>query len=157
MQGNCSSASAVTTLHAALSDKVTILPLKPHQCMLVVATSWLVVGEGAVWVDNVYLHLSRDQVQPDMAFISAGTPVAAIAAPQGAVAKTSSKGVSVFMTNTTLQGEGRGAAQGLASAGSAVKLLVNGVLSCRPAPHACPATSARKHPCPLVLTTAHLR
>lgn len=98
LQANCTEPDAATALRLSEADAAGLLPLKPFQCLLLVGHTWLMVNSGTMWLDNLYLRLSRTAVQPRFAFVQAGLP-----APRQA--RELFRDVSIFATNVTFQSE----------------------------------------------------
>ena len=58
-QGNCEDVDAVAALGLEPDLAADLLPLKPHQCMLIIHESLLMVSQGNIWLDNLYVKLTR--------------------------------------------------------------------------------------------------
>jgi len=108
VQGNCSQADPVSALDLGNTDSagLGLLPLKPYQCLVIVSKPWLEVTrawqsevadtQGSVWVDNLYLRLSRKQMYPKFAFITVGRDYGGSSMESPA---------SAFVTNVTFHAE----------------------------------------------------
>ena len=101
MQGNCSDSDPAAALNLAAADASDLLPLRPFQCLIVVNETWLMVNDGRVLVDNLYLKLSRTAVRPSFAYITAG-------ALNGELQWPGIKRSTIYVTGTTFQAEHRG-------------------------------------------------
>ena len=109
------------TLTRDVSDD--LLPLKPHQCLLIVSKTWLMVNSGQVWIDNLYLKLNRRQVEPSFAFVTIGSPYRSSAD----VLFNSTVGQSdTYLTGITFHGEHRGNARGVQCGVTLSSFLVDG-------------------------------
>ena len=106
LQGNCADSDAVEALQLTADVAADLLPLKPRQCLLVVSQTWMMVNGGHLWIDNVYLKLSRHLVRPNFSFVTAGALNAENDWPQVSRSTT-------FLTGITFQGEQRGNARGV--------------------------------------------
>lgn len=98
MQGSCSDPrpAEMLGLHDTDASIQGLQPLKPFQCLILVAGPWLAVDNGRVWVDNIYLKLWRPHDSPTAAFIANGL---------------GHKGehdidMKIFITNATFHSEG---------------------------------------------------
>ena len=120
VQGNCSVPNAVAALDLPPDAFPDLLPLKPRQCLLVVSETWLMVNSGSVWVDNVYLKLSRRLVRPFFSFITAG-------ALNGEFQWPRINRSDIYVTATTFHGEHRGNARGLISDFKGIMIYADGV------------------------------
>ena len=58
-QGNCEDVDAVAALGLEPDVAANLLPLKPHQCLLIIHESLLMVSDGNIWLDNLYVKLTR--------------------------------------------------------------------------------------------------
>lgn len=72
VQGNCSEPAEPAALDLADEEVPTLIPLKPRQCLLLFDAPLLMINSGRVWVDNLYLKLTRSRAHPGVAFIAAG-------------------------------------------------------------------------------------
>lgn len=114
VQGNCSEPDAEAELGLPAGH---LLPLKLRQCLLLMDQSWLVVNKGSIWVDNLYLKLSRTMVQPEFAFITAG--VLSLGPPE--IDRS-----DIYVTATTFHGEHRGTAYGIICEFTEVTIYADG-------------------------------
>ena len=94
-QGNCEDVDAVAALGLEPDLAADLLPLKPHQCMLIIHESLLLVPGGSIWLDNLYLKLTRQALATALSFITGtGGIFDSAALPVGTP-------VRVFATNLT--------------------------------------------------------
>lgn len=100
MQGNCSDWDAVAALDLAPEVSTGLLTLKPYQCLLVTHESFLTVTGTAVWIDNVYVKLTRQIRTPNLQLISLENPDHFTARPQPGHMHATHAGNVVF-TNIT--------------------------------------------------------
>ena len=49
-----------------------MIALKPAQCIVLIDETWMMVNNGTLWLDNLYVKVSRQKVVPGLAFITAG-------------------------------------------------------------------------------------
>ena len=125
LQGNCSSSNPVDALTLTRDVSDDLLPLKPHQCLLIVSKTWLMVNSGQVWIDNLYLKLNRRQVEPSFAFVTIGSPYRSSAD----VLFDSTVGQSdTYLTGITFHGEHRGNARGVNCDVLLASFLVDGTV-----------------------------
>lgn len=126
VQGNCTSRSGnqtealVRQLPELTAGRVEYPPLKPFQCVLVIDKPFLWHNNGSLWIDNIYLAVSRKNVMPEFSMVQYGS------------LKHHLDGVggnSIYITNTTFVGEGRGDARAIHSGEKKASILVEGVLS----------------------------
>ena len=124
LQGNCSSPNPVDALNLTRDVSDDLLPLKPHQCLLIVSKTWLMVNSGQVWIDNLYLKLSRRQAEPSFAFVTIGSPYRSSAY----TFFNSTVGQSdTYLTGVTFHGEHRGNARGVHCGVTLSSILVDGM------------------------------
>jgi len=94
------------------------VPLKPRQCFLVFDDPLLMVNNGNLWIDNLYLMAAKRSTIPrDM--ITIGAPVPTAAAPDV-------KAGQVYLTGVTFQ-PGSGATTAIIADVSNVPLVLHGV------------------------------
>eukprot|EP00892_Ulva_mutabilis_P000954 jgi/Ulvmu1/1085/UM106_0001.1 len=108
IRGNCSDPDPTTQLGLTPDVSSDILPMRPFQCLIMLNQTWLMVNSGEVWIDNVYLKLSRRRVHPEFTFITAG-------ALNGELTWPGVQRSDIYLTRTTFQGEHRGNARGIIS------------------------------------------
>lgn len=106
-------------LNLTNGDAEYVLPLRPFQCMLVVSDTWLMVNNGRLLVDNVYLKLARRFARPSFTFITAG-------ALNGEREWPDIERSTVYITRTTFQAEHRGNARALVGDVTAASFYVEG-------------------------------
>ena len=124
LQGNCSDSDPVAALGLSVEVYSNLLPLKPRQCLLVVSKTWLMVNSGQIWIDNLYLKLSRRQVEPSFAFVTIGSP-----SRFTDVTFNSTVGQSdTYLTGITFHGEHRGNARGVNCDVLLASFLVDGTV-----------------------------
>lgn len=99
IQGNCLGQDPIVSIpdtHAPLR------PLLPGQCVLLVDTAVLLVVNSSAWLDNVYIRLTerRTPFEEDL-----------LATRQDVHVRVEGSLAELWMTNTTLQGNGAGVQQ----------------------------------------------
>ena len=119
VQGNCAVSDPVEALELTPDVAADLLPLKPRQCLVVVSQTWLMINSGNLWVDNVYLKLSRRLARPNFAFVTAGALNAEYTWPNIVRSTT-------FLTGITFHGEHRGNARGIIADITAAAVAVDG-------------------------------
>jgi hypothetical protein len=122
LQGNCGASSNVTLvkeLVRSTSGRVEYPPLRPFQCVLVVDKPFLHNTNAAqLWLDNLYVAVTRTRVQPELSIIRHG----GFSIEQNQVG-----GKSLFITSSTFVGEGRGSSRAILSLDNSAGLLIEGV------------------------------
>eukprot|EP00892_Ulva_mutabilis_P004162 jgi/Ulvmu1/2117/UM127_0002.1 len=108
IRGNCTESNAGAQLGLSTSVFTSLIPMRPRQCLLVVSQTWLMVNAGKLWIDNIYLKLSRHLVRPNFMFITAGALNGELTWPL--IGRS-----DIYITRTTFQGEHRGNARGIIS------------------------------------------
>lgn len=128
MQGNCSDAEVGRVLSMAAADAAS-LPLKPHQCVIVVQEAFLMINSGKFWLENVYLLVLQTHVLPGLAFVRTGVRYS------NSISREDNYFVnaSIYLSNVTMQGTERGWSKGVELSSRASSLLVQGMLY-EPAP-----------------------
>ena len=126
MQGNCTDPDPSATLSLSAAESASLLPLRPYQCMVFFHDTFLMVNNGKLWIDNLYLRVSKKQTRPTMAFISLGRedsdPVVTSVSPG-----------HTYVTRTTFQPDGQGTTIGITADTSDCTLMVDGAPSaCKP-------------------------
>lgn len=119
LQGNCTEPDPVKALNLTEGDAADVIPLRPFQCMLVVNETWLMVNNGRMLIDNVYLKLARRIARPAFTFITAGALNGELQWP-GVVRST------VYITGSTFQAEHRGNARALVGDLTGISFFVDG-------------------------------
>lgn len=71
MQGNCSEHDAAQVLGLTEAEAAGLLPLKSHQCLLIVGDTFLMSNGGSLLLENVYLKVIRSSVVKDMTLLAA--------------------------------------------------------------------------------------
>ena len=94
---------------------------------------FLIVNNGNVWIDNLYLRVAKRKRRPLMTFIKIGTPEV--------VSNGTTATGKVFITRVTLQPDGQGTTIGITADNRAAAAVVHGVLL----PH-CPCSHASEQP-----------
>ena len=72
LQGRCGSSDPAVDLELAQAEADELIPFNPDQCLILVDTSWLMLNNGSLWLDNVYVKVDRRRALPGFAFITAG-------------------------------------------------------------------------------------
>lgn len=110
VQGNCKAPFTQAQQQAwGLPEALAagLRQLKPFQCVLATKESLFTVWKGNVWLDNLHVALARQPAAEALAEEEA-TLVEASQLAAGA------KGSNLYLTNMTLQGDGRPAARAVA-------------------------------------------
>ena len=123
MQGNCSDPGAAASLISTAPDLLPPpLPIKAAQCVVVIGDSLMRFLGGTQWLDNVYFRIQRSNV--NVLFVALDIASNGIRDDEDQLNEVAQ--VTLYMTNVTVQGQRRGAAQVLeAQKGS--KILAQGV------------------------------
>lgn len=122
MQGNCGGRSdseavaLIRSLPELTAGRVEYPPVKPFQCVLVIDKPFLWHNDGYLWIDNIYVALTRDTVFQDFSMLQHGNSEKNIGIP----------GNSVYVTNVTFVGEGRGDARAIHTGAQKASVLVEG-------------------------------
>lgn len=125
LQGNCSDPDAAGVLDLSAGEASDLLPLKPRQCVVIVAQPFLMSNGGNLWMDGLYLRAMRSTVSPEgFAFIRAGHE-----SPVEQFGVDSSR---LYLSNLTLQSEGHKNAMGLVLGHGSSSAVITGALCCVP-------------------------
>jgi hypothetical protein len=120
MQGNCGASSNVRLLQdleTSTSGRVEYPPLKPFQCVLVIDKPFLLNYNATLWLDSLYVAISRTRAMSEFAVIQHGNYIF----PETAEGRN-----SMYITSSTFVGEGRGNAWAIASHASHSSHLIEG-------------------------------
>lgn len=133
MQGNCSDPNTAASLITTTPDLLPPpLPIKAAQCVAVIGDSAMQFLGGTQWLDNIYFRLQRTTVDPRFGALEvAWNAPRSYQHQQSEIAE-----VTLYMTNVTVQGQRRGAAQVLTAARGS-KVLAQGVALCASCPLNC--------------------
>ena len=93
MQGNCVGEAPSANFPA---EHVPLRTLLPGQCLLLADTAVMIVVNSSLWLDNVYIRLTERR--------DTGT----VLSRQDQFLRVEGSGAELWMTNTTLQGNGAG-------------------------------------------------
>jgi hypothetical protein len=119
VQGNCgadSQLSLLKDLQQSTAGRVEYPPLKPFQCVLVISKPLLWNNNATLWLDSLYLAITRTKVESDFSIIQYGNYLA----PEGVPAR------SMYITSSTFVGEGRGSARAIATFEASAAFLIEG-------------------------------
>jgi hypothetical protein len=106
-------------LENSTGGRVEYPPLKPFQCVLVIDKPFLWRNNATVWLDNLYIAVSRTKVMSDFSILQYGSSQSAEGIP----------GRSMYITSSTFVGEGRGSAWVIASYEGSASYFIEGVIS----------------------------
>jgi hypothetical protein len=119
LQGNCGARSNITLLkdlEQSTAGRVEYPPLKPFQCVLVIDKPFLWNNNATLWLDNLFVAISRTRVLSDFSILQHGT----YQSPEGV------PGRSMYITSSTFVGEGRGSASALSTFVSSASFYIEG-------------------------------
>ena len=71
-QGSCKESDPVVDLGLGRGEADEMIALKPAQCIVLIDETWMMVNNGTLWLDNLYVKVSRQMAVPGLAFITAG-------------------------------------------------------------------------------------
>jgi hypothetical protein len=123
VQGNCgsnSNMSVLEDLEVSTAGRVEYPPLKPFQCALVIDKPFLLVMNGTLWLDSLYVAVARTKVQSKFAILSEGQHILEY-----------SIGRHLYITSLTFVGDGRGSARAIFSNESNTYALIEGAADFR--------------------------
>lgn len=123
MQGNCSDGDPAATLGVTSDVAVSLLPLKERQCLILMPDTFLMVNNGILWLDNIYLRLLRRVRTSFISFVTAGLLATEEEFPDLEISAS-----EIALTNITFQGEHAQDPVGVAIGPEGSVLLVKGVL-----------------------------
>jgi hypothetical protein len=110
VQGNCTDELAAHHLAATLQlAGPSLLPIKQHQCLLVVDHDALYLQASSLWLDNIYFRVRSNSTYDAPILISARSAA------------------RIWVTNVTFQGDGSPSSQAL-QATEAQGVYASGVL-----------------------------
>lgn len=115
----CADPDPGKALNLSTGDVAGLLPLRPYQCVVLFHDTLLMVNNGNIWIDNVYLKVAKWQARPTMSFISIG----------GEIWEALIKAGQVFITRVTFQPDGQGTTNGISADISDASVLIHGVTS----------------------------
>ena len=107
--------------------------------MVLFHDTFLMVNNGNLWIDNLYLRVSKKQARPTMAFINLGR-ADSLADPF----LTSVNPGDTYITRTTFQPDGQGTTIGITADTSDCTLMVDGAVS---ALDPFDSMDSERHPC----------
>lgn len=122
MQGNCDPGTPQSLLEdmaVSTAGRVEYPPLKPFQCVLLMDKPFLWNNNATLWLDNLYLAVSRTQVGPQFSMIEYGT----YGLPLGA------NGKALYITDSAFVAEGRGSARAVQANEASTSVLIEGARS----------------------------
>jgi hypothetical protein len=122
MQGNCGASSNVSLLQdleKSTSGRVEYPPLKPFQCVLVIDKPFLLNYNATLWLDSLYVAMSRTRAMSEFAVLQHGNDI------YPAVVE----GNPMYITSSTFVGEGRGNAWAISSHAVSSVYLIEGTCS----------------------------
>jgi hypothetical protein len=115
--------SRLRDLETSTAGRVEYPPLKPYQCVLVIDRPLLWNSNATLWLDNLYVAVTRTKIASEFSILQYG----------GFIRAEGSSGRSMYITSCTFVGEGRGNAWAIASLASHASFLIEGAgwLSCK--------------------------
>jgi hypothetical protein len=119
LQGNCGASSNVSLLQdleKSTSGRVEYPPLKPFQCVLVIDKPFLLNYNATLWLDSLYVAISRTRVMSEFAVIQHGNYIY----------PAIDEGHPMYITSSTFVGEGRGNAWAISSHATSSSYLIEG-------------------------------
>jgi hypothetical protein len=125
VQGNCglnSNVSVLKDLEKSTDGRVEYPPLKPFQCTLLIDKPFLLIMNGTLWLDSLYVAVSRTTMQSNFIIVEEGEQVLFNVDER-----------SLFITNSTFVGDGRGSLRAIFSHDYGNRILIEGAaLFCLP-------------------------
>jgi hypothetical protein len=118
VQGNCNSNSNVSVLkdlEKSTAGRVEYPPLKPFQCALVIDKPFLLVMNGTLWLDSLFVTVARTTLQSKFAILGEGQHVL-----------KDILGRYLYITSSTFVGDGRGSARAIFSNEPVTSVLIEG-------------------------------
>jgi hypothetical protein len=103
-------------LKLSTAGRVEYPPLIPFQCALVIDKPLLWNNNATLWLDRVYVAISRTKVMSEFSILEYGTYANPLGEP----------GRSVYITSSTFVGEGRGCARVISSFVSSASFFMEG-------------------------------
>jgi hypothetical protein len=135
VQGNCglnSNVSVLKDLEKSTAGRVEYPPLKPFQCALVIDKPFLLIMNGTLWLDSLYVAVTRTTMQSNFFIVEEGIPIL-----------TELEKRSLFITSSTFVGDGRGSSRAIFSHDYTTQVLIEGAtLFCLP--HASTSLAVRR-------------
>jgi hypothetical protein len=129
-----SNVSVLDDLDKVTAGRVELPPLKPFQCALVIDKPFLLIMNGTLWLDSLYVAVSRTRVQSKFSILEEGKHVL-----------NEYDGRSLFITSSTFVGDGRGSARAIFSSSPSTKILIEGVTQfCLAHAFSCTTQAARR-------------
>jgi hypothetical protein len=122
VQGNCgasSNMSVLKDLEQSTAGRVEYPPLKPFQCVLVIDKPFLWRNNATMWLDSLYIAVSRNKVMSDFSILQYGSFQHSEGIP----------GRSMYITSSTFVGEGRGNAWLIANYEGSSSYFIEGEIS----------------------------
>jgi hypothetical protein len=116
VQGNCgvnSNVKVLEDLEKSTAGRVEYPPLKPFQCALVIDKPFFLNVNATLWLDSLYVALTRTRTQVAFAVLEDG-------------GKVSPEERCLIITNSTFVGEGRGSTQAIFSDDVTTNVLIEG-------------------------------
>jgi hypothetical protein len=119
VQGNCglnSNVSVLEDLEKSTAGRVEYPPLKPFQCALVIDKPFLLIMNGTLWLDSLYVAVARTSMQSNFFILEEGELTLNVVIPK-----------SLFITGSTFVGDGRGSSRAIFSTSFLLETLIEGV------------------------------
>lgn len=119
MQGNCGPkvpANLLETLPMLTEGRVEYPPLEPLQCAIVMDKPFLWNNNCTLWIDKIYFAMARTKVESDFSILQYGND----RRPEGVPSN------SLYVTNSSFVGEGRGSARAIATFEHSTSVMVEG-------------------------------
>jgi hypothetical protein len=118
VQGNCglnSNVSVLKDLEKSTAGRVEYPPLKPFQCALVIDKPFLLIMNGTLWLDSLYVAVSRTSMQSNFFIIEEGERVLSDFDER-----------SLFITSSTFVGDGLGSSRAIFSKAYSNEFFIEG-------------------------------
>jgi hypothetical protein len=110
-----SNVSILKDLEKSTAGRVEYPPLKPFQCALVIDKPFLLIVNGTLWLDSLYVAVSRTSMQSTFFILE-----------EGKLILDSIVERSLFITSSTFVGDGRGSSRAIFSNSLGTEFLVEG-------------------------------
>jgi hypothetical protein len=118
VQGNCglnSNVSVLKDLETSTAGRVEYPPLKPFQCALVIDKPFLLIMNGTLWLDSLYVAISRTSMQSSFVILAEGVLTWNLILDR-----------SLFITSSTFVGDGRGSSRAIFSNNYSSRIFIEG-------------------------------
>ena len=125
MQGRCSASIPAEGLEVTQAEIDGLTAVKPGQCVVLVDNTWLMFNNGTLWLDNVYVKVTRQKTVPNFAFITAGVQVGTERDGIGSYSGLIS-GTKVYLTRVTFHSEQQHNAVAVSAVTPSASFLISG-------------------------------